>query len=107
MSYENHFTVEDAVYDISHEEFDKCKEISMEINGYIRALMVKSNFIMYDKFLDLNNLATEKYFIHWYHNLIGILCSKKVINEAGIIYLNKETDLLEKLNFLKLTLKEF
>lgn len=69
--------------------------------------MVKSNFILYDKFLDLNNLATEKYFIHWYHNLVGIMCSKKVINEAGIIYLNKETNLLEKLNFLKIVIKDF
>lgn len=107
VSYENHESLQNSLSSISTEEFEKLKEIAIQINVTLRSLLLKANFITSTKFMDINKLANEKYFVSWYNNLIGNLHTRKIFSQEDCLYLLKETDILEKLEFIRLVFKNF
>ena len=107
VSYENHESLQNSLSSLSNEEFEKLKDIAIQINVTLRSLLLKANFITSTKFMDINKLANEKYFVSWYNNLIGNLHTRKIFSQEDCLYLLKETDILEKLEFIRIVFKNF
>lgn len=65
--------VEDCVYNLSQEEYKKLLDVCIDINRNLKAFLEEADFSLKKNVMDLNKLATESYFVMYYHDLINIL----------------------------------
>lgn len=66
VSFEKLYDQEKLIFKLSKEEFQEVKRLAQKNNGLLKKLKNDAQFIPENSILELNDLATEKYFEFWF-----------------------------------------